>query len=71
MIALLLLLLLLTSCVWSVTIEEDEPLTKADTTLFQQDTTKKDTIDIDIQIDTTMIPISFEVTVEEWENKET
>jgi hypothetical protein len=70
MIALLLLLLLLTSCVWSVTIEEDEPLTKADTTLFQQDTTENDTIDIDIQIDTTMIPISFEVTVEEWENKE-
>lgn len=71
MIALLILLLLLTSCVWSVTIEEDEPLTKADTTLFQQDTTENDTIDIDIQIDTTMIPISFEVTVEEWENKET
>lgn len=67
----LLLLLLLTSCVWSVTIEEDEPLTKADTTLFQQDTTENDTIDIDIQIDTTMIPIIFEVTVEEWENKET
>lgn len=65
----LLLLLLLTSCVWSVTIED--PITKADTTRFAVDTTENDTIDIDIQIDTTMIPISFEVTVEEWENKET
>ena len=65
----LLLLLLLTSCVWSVTIED--PITKAYTTSFAVDTTKNDTIDINIQIDTTMIPIIFDVTVEDWENKET
>ena len=70
----LLLLLLLTSCVWSVTIEEDNALTKADTTLFQQDTTKKDTIEINIEIDTTMIeeqhPIVLNPSVVDWEEVE-
>lgn len=73
MIALLLLLLLLTSCVWSVTIEED-PITKADTTFFDNDTTKKDTIEINIEIDTTMIeeqhPIVLNPSVVDWEEVE-
>lgn len=67
MIALLLLLLLLTSCVWSVTIEED-PITKADTTFFDNDTTNNETINI--KIDTTKIPIYFDVTLEDWDEIE-
>ena len=66
----LLLLLLLTSCVWNVTIDEYEPLTKVDTTLFQQYISKQDTTDIYIRIDTTRIPMFFDVTVEDWEETE-
>lgn len=40
-------------------------VTKADTTQTDNDTTN-----IDIIVDTTLIPISFDVTIEDWEEVE-
>lgn len=61
-------LLLLASCSMSEVIQEPrmmEPITKADTTQTDNDTTN-----IDIIVDTTLIPISFDVTIEDWEEVE-
>ena len=58
----LLLLLLLTSCSMSAVLEQPKPRTKADTTYtsraIQKDTNK---------VESSGIPIEFDVTVESWE----
>lgn len=58
----LLLLLLLTSCSMSEVLETPMPKTKVDTTYIPR-TIQKDTNDVE----SSGIPIEFDVTVESWE----